>query len=222
MKRIARALAAAVIATLAIGATGSWTSTVSETKGGHVMGNPAAKTKVIEFVSYTCPHCANFEQEAGDAIKLGWVQPGKVSVEVRHIVRDPIDMTAAILTNCGAKDKFFQNHTAFMLAHKTWMAKAQLALPSQRQRWSSGTNPQRWRAIASDLGFYEMMETRGYSRPQVDQCLADEASARRIAEESAGNSETYGVTGTPSFALNGKLLKGVHSWKALQDAVTVD
>lgn len=221
MKRIVRALAVTTFAAVAIAATGNWGATVAETKGGHVMGNPAAKTKVIEFVSYTCPHCAHFEEEAGGAIKLGWVQTGKVAVEVRHIVRDPIDLTAAILTNCGGKDKFFQNHTMFMLSHDKWMSKAQLALPSQRQRWGSGTLAQRWRAIASDLGFYEMMETRGYTRAQVDQCLGNEAKARAIAEESEGNSTTYGVTGTPSFALNGKLLNGVHTWKSLQEAVKV-
>lgn len=221
MKRIVRALAVMTFAVAAMGATGNWSATVAETKGGHVMGNPAAKTKVIEFVSYTCPHCAHFEEEAGGAIKMGWVQPGKVAVEVRHIVRDPIDLTAAILTNCGGKDKFFQNHAAFMLSHEKWMGKAQLALPSQRQRWSSGTMTQRWRAIASDLGFYEIMEQRGYARAQVDQCLGDEAAGRRIAEESEGNSTTYGVTGTPSFALNGKLLNGVHTWKSLQEAVKV-
>jgi hypothetical protein len=142
-------------------------------------------------------------------------------VEVRHIVRDPIDLTVAMLTNCGTKDKFFQNHAMFMLSQDKWIGKAQLALPSQRQRWASGSMASRWRAIASDLGFYEMMETRGYTRVQVDQCLADEAAAKRIAEQSQADGTTYGVNSTPSFALNGKLLGGVHTWEQLQAAVKV-
>jgi protein-disulfide isomerase len=219
MTRIARALAATAFAVVAIAATGNWNATVARTDGAHVIGNPAAKTKVTEFVSYTCPHCANFEKEAGGAIKLGWVQTGKVALEVRHIVRDPIDLTVAMLTNCGSKDKFYQNHTMFMLSQDKWLGKAQLALPSQQQRWRSGTMPQRWRAMAADLGFYEMMETRGYTRVQVDQCLGDEAAAKRIAEQSESNGTKYGVTGTPSFALNGKLLSGVHTWDALREAV---
>ena len=219
MNRFVRALAVTAFAVLAIAATGNWNATVAQTKGGHLLGNPAAKTRLTEFVSYTCPHCAHFEQEAGGAIRLGWVQSGKVSVEVRHIVRDPIDLTVAMLTNCGSKDKFFQNHAMFMLGQDKWIGKASLALPSQRQRWGSGSMASRWRAIASDLGFYEMMETRGYSRAQVDQCLGDEAAAKRIAEESEANGTRFGVTGTPSFALNGKLLSDVHTWGQLQKAV---
>jgi protein-disulfide isomerase len=219
MNRVIRALTVTAFAVLAIAATGNWNATVAQTEGGHVLGNPAAKTRLTEFVSYTCPHCAHFEQESEGAIRLGWVQSGKVSVEVRHIVRDPIDLTVAILANCGPKEKFFQNHAMFMLSQDKWIGKAQLSLPSQRQRWASGTMASRWRAIASDLGFYEMMETRGYSRAQVDQCLGDEASATRIAEESEANGTTFGVHSTPSFALNGKLLDEVHTWDQLREAV---
>jgi protein-disulfide isomerase len=220
MTRIARALALAFAAVIAVAAAPNWGATVAETPGGgHLIGNPAAKTKLIEFVSYTCPHCAHFEQEASGAIRLAWIQPGKVSVEVRHLVRDPFDLTAAILTNCGAKDKFAQNHALFMLKQDEWIGKIQLALPSQRQRWGSGTMPSRWKAIASDLGFYDMMVGRGYTRSQIDQCLSNEAAGRAIADKSNAGSEAFGVNSTPSFVLNGKLLDGVHTWEQLQPAV---
>lgn len=220
MNRIARAAALALAAVLAVAAAPNWSGTVAETANGHLIGNPQAKTQLIEFVSYTCPHCANFEKEAAGAIKLAWVQPGKVSVEVRHVIRDPIDLTVALLTNCGVKGKFQLNHAAFMLSHQEWMAKAQSATAAQKQRWSSGPYPARWRAIASDLGFYKRMEGRGYTAAQIDKCLSDEAAARRIVEASEAGSNAYGVTGTPSFALNGKLLPGVHSWAQLQAEVT--
>jgi protein-disulfide isomerase len=220
MTRLARMIAVSAIAVVAIGATANWNTTVAVTPGGgHLLGNPAAPTKVIEFVSYTCPHCAHFEQESNGAIKLGWVQPGKVSVEVRHLVRDPIDLTAAILTNCGAKEKFAQNHAMFMLQQDKWIAKAQAATEAQQQRWSGGTMPSRWKAIASDLGFYDMMVSRGYSRPQIDQCLSNEAAGRAIVDKSNAGSEAFGVNSTPSFVLNGKLLDGVHTWAQLQPAV---
>jgi protein-disulfide isomerase len=79
--------------------------------------------------------------------------------------------------------------------------------------------PSRWKAIASDLGFYGMMETRGYSRVQVDQCLSNEVAGRAIVDKSNASSEAFGVDSTPSFVLNGKLLAGVHTWAQLQPAV---
>src|SRR3546814_5936191 len=36
---------------------GDWTRTVTQTAAGSfVMGNPAAPVKLIEYLSYTCPH----------------------------------------------------------------------------------------------------------------------------------------------------------------------
>ena len=39
-------------------------SSAKTPEGGFVMGNPNAKVKLIEFGSLTCPHCAEFEEQA--------------------------------------------------------------------------------------------------------------------------------------------------------------
>jgi len=219
MKRFTRVLLAASAAVVTLAAAGNWLTTVAKTDGGMRMGNPAAKVSLIEFVSYTCIHCANFTREADGALKLALVQPGKMSLEVRHVIRDPVDLTATLLANCGPKERFFLNHNAFMLSHDEWMAKARSATPAQQQRWSSGPLGARFRAVASDLGFYKTMESRGYSRVEADQCLNDEDAARSLVAQSQADSARYGVQGTPSFAVDGKLLEGVHSWSALETAL---
>ena len=99
------AIAAAMLLPIAGGhaAPANWTTTVAVTpSGGHVLGNPAAAHKLTEYISYTCPHCAQFDREASDPLRIYYVMSGKLSVEVRHFVRDPIDLTVAMLTNCGA------------------------------------------------------------------------------------------------------------------------
>ena len=48
-------------APLTMVAAQNWDATHVATDGGHRVGNPAATTQLITFVSYTCPHCANFE-----------------------------------------------------------------------------------------------------------------------------------------------------------------
>lgn len=44
-----------------------------------------------------------------------------------------------------------------------------------------------------------------------------------MADRSAADAERYGITGTPSFVLDGKLLEGTHDWptleKQLKDAI---
>jgi protein-disulfide isomerase len=216
MKKFAIAAALLAAVPLTAVAAQNWLGTTAVTSGGHRMGNPEAETKLMEFVSYTCPHCGRFFKEADGAIKIALVQPGKVSVEIRHFIRDPVDLTAVVLANCGDKAKFFGNHEMFFSRQEQWMAKAQGASRSQQQRWTSGSVPERLRAISNDLGFYEMMEGRGYSRAQVDRCLNDQAKIDALVEQAQADRTRYEVNGTPSFVLNGKLLDGVHQWSDLQ------
>ena len=53
-------------------------------QGSHLLGNPAAKIKLTQFISYTCPHCAHFEEQADAPLKLLFVANGKGSIEVRN------------------------------------------------------------------------------------------------------------------------------------------
>ena len=230
--RLATLIGAAVLAALATTSTAqsakkksaavlaeNWAAAVEARDNGHVLGNPEAKSKLVEYMSYTCSHCAEFTRTGDLAIKLFLVPKGNVSFEIRHLLRDPIDLTAALLTNCGEPEKFLGNHEAIMTRQSEWMETARKATQAQRTRWSFGTNTARWRAIASDLGFYDIMEARGYSRPALDRCLADQAKATSLAETSARDVGALSLPGTPSFVLDGKLLEGVHSWDALKPVI---
>ncbi len=211
-------LAGLLLATAPIAALSAqvWDATFARTQQGHSLGNPQAETKLITFVSYTCPHCAAFETEADALLRLNYVQPGKLNLEVRHVIRNPVDLAAALTTECGAEGKFWGNHRLMLSRQQQWLEKAIEAQPAQTARWTSGTMGSRMRAIASDLGFHEMMEPRGYTAAQLDQCLGDEAAMQDILAREAASKEQYAVTGTPSFALNGQLLAGVHNWAALR------
>jgi len=184
-----------------------------------MLGNPAAPLRLIEYVSYTCPHCANFEVQSEAQLKIGMVAPGKGAIEVRNFVRDPIDMTVALLTNCVPANRFFPLHTAFMRSQTTWMVPATTSSEAQRQRWTTGPFAARTRAIASDFKFYEFMAARGMTRTAVDQCLANEALAKKLAAQTDQAVDNYFVTGTPSFMVDGALLAGTHDWASLKPQI---
>lgn len=198
---------------------GNWNNQVVVTDGGHRVGNPDAEVALIEFVSYTCPTCGRFAKEGELALRLGYVASGKVSQEIRHYIRDPVDLTAAMLTNCGDADKFVLNHAAFMHGQDKWLPQVHAATAGQRKRWTTGDQASRRRDIANDLGFYEIMERRGYRRTDVDRCLADGKMATRLAEQSAQDTETYSIAGSPSFILNGIRLAGTVTWHALEPQI---
>jgi len=218
-------LAMATIALLTMpGATSAeakanWTATVSVAEDGtHTLGNPDAKVKLSEYVSYTCPHCANFEKAADAPLRLAYVMPGTVSVRVVHLIRDPVDLTIAVLANCGDTKGFFARHHAFLTTQGKWLTKATKMTEAQKARWTSGELAARLKAVTSDLSFYSTMEQRGTSRTQVDRCLGDEALARKLLVQPE-EAKRLGVPGTPSFALDGVLADSIYDWPTLDAAL---
>ncbi len=198
----------------------NWNTVVVRTPvDSHLLGNPNAPVKLVEYISYTCPHCAHFEEESDAQLRIGFIATGKGSIEVRSFVRDPIDLTVALLTHCGPASKFFGNHSAFLRHQPTWMAPLASLNEAQKARWSNPDFSARTRAIASDLGFYSLMEARGYDRPEIDRCLGDKALAERLAQHTKDAGDKDFVTGTPSFLLNGVPLSGTYSWAVLKPQI---
>ena len=200
-------------------APANWTALVARTPSGtHLLGNPNAKVRLGEYVSYTCSHCAEFHIASEAALRLKYVQSGAVSVEINHVLRDPVDATIAQLVNCGPPSKFLINHSMFLRSQSKWIQGIARSTPAQRNRWYTGDRAMRMRAVASDFHFYDMMATRGYDRMTLDKCINDNALAERLATISAA-SDKLGVDHTPSFTLNGQLLVGTNGWDLLEPQI---
>ncbi len=197
----------------------NWTATVAVAEDGtYTLGNPEAKVQVTEFVSYTCPHCANFQKQAEAPLRLAYVMPGKVSVRVVHFVRDSVDLTIGLLVQCGDPKGYFARHNQFLQEQDRWLSKAGKLTKAQRDRWAAGDFAAGMRAIASDLAFYDLMAHRGYDRTKVDRCLGDTALANKLLAQYS-DAKRLGVPGTPSFAIGGKLIDSAYDWPTLDAAI---
>lgn len=192
----------------------SWHGAIQQTERGYLLGNPEADNALIEFISYTCSHCANFSQEADGAIDLALLAPGHMSAEIRSVIRNAPDLTISLLVGCGDVAGFKNRHQIFLAKQDEWLAKLMGAPQSQQQAWSRGDVASRI-SLASAMGFDDMMADKGLTRTQITRCLSDNAAAKKLIDNSNANYEQFNVTATPSFALNGGLLEGVHSWETL-------
>ncbi|MEW9855137.1 DsbA family protein [Novosphingobium sp. M1R2S20] len=213
-----RIIALLALASLSIAASPphpNWNATVTQGPDqAYTLGNPDAKVKLTEYVSYTCPHCGDFHKKADTVLRLTYIPQGKLSVTVQQVLRNPVDLTVAMLTNCGDPKLFFARHNGFMGTQDQWLSKLNSFSAAQTARWSNGPVPTRLRAIAADFDFYKIMSRWNYSRTQVDQCLADAAVMKAVTGQTQA-AMAAGVQGTPSFALNGELLTDTHDWEAL-------
>ncbi|WP_417622753.1 DsbA family protein [Parasphingorhabdus sp.] len=219
---LASALAAAtMIAAPAFAQQTDWSKRVTMSPmGGHIMGNPLARHKLTEYMSYTCSHCAAFEKESHSILITNFVNKGHVSFEVRNLVLNPIDLTAAMLARCGGRTKFFGNHHALLLRQPEWLKKFQSASPEVMKTLNDGTLPERLRKIAKAAGLDTLMKGRGFTASQIDACLSDPAEQDKILAMTKYGTTSLKLTGTPSFTLAGQPLPKVHSWTALQPSLT--
>lgn len=191
------------------------TSLVTVTpQGTHLLGDPAAKIKLTEYISYTCSHCAHFHAEATAALQTTFVATGKGSVEIFPYIRNSVDLAAALLVQCGGPAHFVRLHDTFLNTQTQWATKISQINAAQQQRWDNGPVSGRLRAIAADLGFYQIMETNGVDRAQSDRCLGDEATAKRLAAQTEA-ATAAGINGTPGFAIDGVVLTGTYDWEML-------
>lgn len=194
-----------------------WGETGSVTpEDGYVRGNPDAPLKLVEYVSHTCPACANFAGESAAGLD-DYVASGVVSVEIRNQVHDPLDLTIAMLVRCGSPESFHP------LAKQAWASLNEIIGGAQANGEAlnaamQAPADQRYQAIAETAGLVDFFAARGISRDQAMQCLADGAKAEQIAQNSQTQSEQLGVTGTPTFFLNGARLSGAN-WDAVDTAL---
>ncbi|MEQ6332720.1 thioredoxin domain-containing protein [Sphingobium sp. MK2] len=204
------------VAAVAPPAGTSWSQTVTETPDGYyLMGNPDAKVKLVEFGSYTCSHCKDFTAEASEEINT-LVDTGKMSFEFRPYVRDPIDISTALLARCGGKDIYYPLSEQFFANQTAMFDKAQAMGDARYQAVMNAPPAQRFGQLANDLGLVEFAQQRGISADQAKQCLADTAAAEKLAKGVERANSQYQITGTPSFLINGVLVDNAANWASLQ------
>ena len=135
-------------------------------QGSHIMGNPEARVRLAEYVSYTCPHCAHFAADATQTLRTAYVARGTVSLEVRHVVRDPVDLAMATATNCGAPARFFSRHEAMMGQHDAIMTRVRALPQATLEQW--GTLPMAQRLLSDAEGAIEMQFANNQAKFSFD------------------------------------------------------
>ncbi|KEO87640.1 protein-disulfide isomerase [Erythrobacter sp. JL475] len=196
------------------GRRATWHANVVRTERGFRIGRPDAEAALIEFISYTCGHCASFTREGEGALDLALLAPGHMTVEVRPVIRNAIDLTVSMLVQCGGPDDFKDRHRMYMTRQADWLGKAQNAPQSQQAMWARGDKAAR-ASMASALDLDDMLAERGVSRTDINTCLNDDAAALALIRNGNADRAEFAVAGTPSFALDGQLLTNVHNWAAL-------
>ena len=192
-----------------------WTRTVVATpEGGFRMGNPEAQVKVVEYLSLTCPHCAEFAREGTPSLIANHVRSGRVSLEYRNFVLNPVDATATLLTRCATPENVFRIAERLFATQTQWVGRIETAISTQRAQINALPTAQRLLRVAELGGLTDIAAQHGVPAAQARACLADEANLGRLAEIYRA-AEALGVQGTPTFLINGARVEA-NTWPALE------
>lgn len=191
-----------------------WRGTVVKLpSGAFAIGNPAAKVKLVEYLSYTCPHCAHFVAQSKAPLHDDLVRRGVVQVEFRHAVRDPLDLAASLLARCagprgfvGASEVLFAAQADWYRQGATWWQANGAALQGQPEI-------ARMKALANGSGLTQLMRGRGMTQAAINQCFARSADLNLLTAMTKAS--WAAIQGTPSFTVNGKA-GGGSEWATLE------
>lgn len=210
----------APVATIAAPNGGDWAETVSETsEGGYRVGNPDAPVKLIEFASLTCSHCGEFAKTGMPALTEKYIKTGQVSLELRNYVRDPIDMTAALLTRCGGVKPYFKLTEQMFDSQMQWMQPFQTMGEAEAKRLGAIPPEQQFGELAKAGGLVQFVKMRGIPEAKANACLADKAALDRLVSMRNAADAQYKITGTPSFVINGTVVENAADWRALEPKI---
>lgn len=148
------------------------------------LGNPDAKVTVIEYASYTCPHCATFHTNVLQPLKRDYVETGKVQFILREVYFDRYGLWASMVARCGGPDRYFGISDILFRTQTDWAASD-----------DAGTVVQNLRRIG---------KTAGMDDAQLDACLNDGAMAQAMVANFQAQTAADDVQGTPTLVINGK------------------
>jgi len=194
-----------------------WSRTVVMTpEGGFRMGNPAAKVKLVEYGSLTCPHCADFSKSASGPIAAA-VKSGKLSFEYRSMVLNGIDAAATLLARCGGPTRFFAISGKMFATQEQWLSKISGVPKAEQDKTMALPVPERLARVAELGGLTQLAAQSGVTPDEARKCLTDPAAHQRLGQmyEAA---TALGIEGTPAFFINGNKVHA-HDWAELQPLI---
>ena len=195
-----------------------WLRTARRTaEGAIVIGNPAARVKLVEYLSLTCPHCAALSAQMIPALQKDYIAKGLVSLEVRHAVRDGYDFVASLLLRCEPPARYLGAIDALFATQQDWMAKG--AGAAATPDFEAKSPDEKMRLVANAAGFDSFFAGRGMTPGAYAACLADGGGKEQLTRMAGNSWQRDAIPGTPLILINGNRQEAVHQWNELEPLI---
>ncbi len=149
-----------------------------------VLGDADAPITLIEYASYTCPHCATFHANVFRNLKADYIDTGKVKFIFREVYFDRYGLWAAMVARCGGETRYFGISGILFEEQAEWAASDDPAVVVENLR---------------TIG-----RTAGMDDATLDACLNDATMAQAMVARFEETTTTDQVDGTPTLIIDGE------------------
>lgn len=144
------------------------------------MGSERAPVTIIEYSSFTCPHCANFHNKTLPKLQE-YIDRGEVQIWFRPFPLNTLSLAASMLVQCSAAENR--------------LAVTDMLFKRQRQ-WARAEKP--------GIILEQLARQVGFSAEEFRSCLSDAALLQSIEKVKKEAADILTVNATPSFFINGQ------------------
>ena len=149
-----------------------------------VQGDLDAPIEMIEYASFTCPHCATFHADVYPKLKINYIDKGLVKFIYREVYFDKYGMWASMIARCAGADRFFGMTDQIYRKQSNW-ARAESDM-----------------AIVTELRKIGLLA--GLDESQLSACLQDGVKLRALVEWYSENAKRDEIKSTPTLIINGE------------------
>jgi protein-disulfide isomerase len=150
------------------------------------LGDSGAPVTIVEYGSLTCDYCVRFHREVLPLIHSRHIETGLVRFVYRDFPTSPAAIRGAIAARCAGPENYYT-----MLD----------ALYGSVGDWS--------KARDIDTALIRHADSLSIDAVVFRACLEDPAHVASIREGRRQATSEYGVRGTPTFLINGEIVRGI-------------
>ena len=157
----------------------------------HVLGKDSAPVTIIEYASFTCPHCAHFATEILPQVKKRLLDTGKAKLIYRDFPLDQFALKAAMMSHCVSPIKYYNMVEVIF---------------SNQDRWTKAKDPLESLAQLGSLA--------GMDADDFKSCTENKELETALLAQMQEAQTKYKVQSTPTFIFN----DGAETLTGAQDA----
>ena len=148
-----------------------------------ILGNADAPVTLVEYASYTCPHCAHFHDTVFKDLKKDYIDTGKVKFVFREVYFDRYGLWAAMVARCGGETRYFGISSMLF---------------DRQKEWATSEDPA---VVVENLK--KIGRTAGMDDATIQACMENAPMAAAMVAKFQENTTADKVKATPTLIIDG-------------------